>query len=137
MNIQSLKKDLHLPDKSKICSVVAIAAVSFSVSLPASASSLYNFKTIDFLGETETAVSSINNSGQLVGTFNDGESAFLFDGKEFTAFKPPGAGEVYIPGINDVGQIVGSFLMRKIFLAPISKKVIRTKLSITLPILQP
>ncbi|MCC5622535.1 hypothetical protein [Nostoc sp. CHAB 5715] len=109
MSIQSLKKDLHLPDKSKICSVVAIAAVSFSVSLPANASTLYNFQTIDFPGQTETAVSSINNSGQMVGTFTAGQSAFLFDGKKFTAFKPPGAGEVYIPGINDVGQIVGSF----------------------------
>lgn len=118
-----LKKDLHLSglvfdrSKSKICAVVrnqslkviAIAAFSFSVSLPATAGTLYNFKTIDFPGQSETSVSSINNSGQMVGTFNDGESAFLFDGKKFTAFKPAGAGEVYIPGINDAGQIVGSF----------------------------
>ncbi|MDJ0615912.1 MAG: PEP-CTERM sorting domain-containing protein [Calothrix sp. MO_192.B10] len=117
--MQNLNTRLHSPRfvfdiwKSKIWSAlhlsVSIAALSITIPQSAIAANFYNFQTIDFPGESETAVSSINNSGQFVGTFNDGESAFLFDGVNFTAFKPPGAGETYIPGMNDLGQIVGGF----------------------------
>lgn len=100
-------------NKVTISKLAGIAILVSTIPSPATASAIYNFKTIDFPGQPETAISSLNNSGQFVGTYDDGKSAFFFDGQDFTSFKPPGAGEVYIPGVNDQGQIVGSFFDAK------------------------
>jgi uncharacterized membrane protein len=93
----------------KALNLSLLAALSVAIPLPAVASSLYKFTSFDYPGELETAGSDINSLGQIVGTYNDGGSAFLSDGKNFTSFKPPGASEVFIPGINNKGTVVGGY----------------------------
>jgi uncharacterized membrane protein len=86
------------------------------------------FTTIDvpFPGAYSTAVSDINDHGQMVGFYDDstGRHGFVYDKGVFTVFDPPGA--VFTPAtpvppglsgtqpysINNHGQIVGSYTTR-------------------------
>ena len=57
---------------------------------------------------------SINNNGNIVGSFQD-SSGFFYGyfldrvGGTFTTIDIPGAGNTFVFGINNVGQMVGSF----------------------------
>ena len=71
---------------------------------------------------TNTAARGINATGQIVGTFNDTTLAplpfpvgytprgFLYSGGVFTTIDVPGASETFAYGINETGQIVGTFV---------------------------
>lgn len=69
----------------------------------------FTFTTFDAPSANYTAASRINNAGQIVGSYGDGNGnhAFLKDGVTFTAFNAPSATHTYFTGINDSGQMVG------------------------------
>jgi probable HAF family extracellular repeat protein len=70
----------------------------------------FGFTQIDFPGASSTFVNSINNSGQVVGTYRDSADlahGFLFSGGVFTQLDFPGSPETFANGINNAGAIVG------------------------------
>jgi hypothetical protein len=71
---------------------------------------------IDFPGPTVTFPTSINNAGQVVGLLTNAfvggfAGAFLYFNGAFTAINAPGGlpGQTVAYGINNLGQIVGTF----------------------------
>ena len=73
----------------------------------------YLYFTFDPPGSTATSVSGINNSGQMVGIYQDsaGWHSFLrsSDGVTYTTINVPGASQTNATGINNLGQVVGSY----------------------------
>jgi probable HAF family extracellular repeat protein len=70
----------------------------------------FGFKQIDYPGASSTFVNSINNAGQVVGTYRDSADlahGFLFSGGVFTQLDFPGSPETFANGINNAGAIVG------------------------------
>jgi hypothetical protein len=71
------------------------------------------FTQFDFPGASITAVSGINDRGQIVGAYIDAGGAqhgFLLDHGVFTTIDFPGRAATNVArGINDRGQIVGTF----------------------------
>jgi uncharacterized membrane protein len=73
------------------------------------------FTLIDVPGASETQARGINDKGQIVGLYFDGQSGgpgrhgFLLDHGIFTTIDMPGSTTGLLDGINDKGQIVGSF----------------------------
>jgi uncharacterized membrane protein len=78
-----------------------------------SADPIYSFTTINFPGASETAALGINNSGQIVGSFNVFSALMthgFLDTGSFTTVDVPGVtGGTSASGINNRGQIVGTF----------------------------
>src|SRR5262249_52541222 len=74
-----------------------------------------SFTNIDFpAGVTGTFPVDINNSGQIVGLFQDGMGllhSVLDTAGSFTPIDVPGNTCTSVSGINDNGQIVGSYLL--------------------------
>ena len=64
-------------------------------------------------GGNGTLPLAINDSGQIVGTFNPSGvptvSGFLMTGSNFTTLEVPGGYNTVASGINDAGQIVGQY----------------------------
>jgi uncharacterized membrane protein len=88
------------------------------LSLPLMADS-FTFTTIDFPGAFSTEALGINDSGQVVGAYNEnlpGAGGFLLSGGNFTTVNFPGPGiqETFAEGINDRGQVVGGYGPRSI-----------------------
>ncbi len=97
-----------------------------------------SYTAIDFPGTTETATTGINNSGQIVGfslTYPPDFSSissqgFLLSGDEYTSIEfPPGSnpdpmnttvepGNTSASGINNSGQIVGSYRRAQLITDP-------------------
>jgi probable HAF family extracellular repeat protein len=76
------------------------------------ADSIYSFTSIDVPGASFTYAHGINDSGQIVGGFDDATGTahgFLDTGGSFTTIDVPGATNTFANGINNSGQIVGSF----------------------------
>ena len=73
----------------------------------------YLIFTFDPPGSTGTMVSGINNSGQMVGIYQDsaGWHSFLrsSDGVTYTVISVPGASQTIASGINNLGQVVGYY----------------------------
>jgi probable HAF family extracellular repeat protein len=74
---------------------------------------IYNGTTFtplnDPLATDGTGAFSVNDSGQVVGTFNNGApNGFLYSGGNFTTIDDP-LGPTYAMGINNSGQIVGFY----------------------------
>lgn len=70
------------------------------------------FTTIDFPGASYTSLYGINDSGQLVGSFETPAlqiRGFLDDHGAFTQIDFPGAVATELTGINNTGEIVGNF----------------------------
>ena len=70
------------------------------------------FTQIDFPGAPITAVSNINDRGQIVGAYIDeggAQHGFLLDDGVFKQIDFPGGAINIARGINDRGQIVGTF----------------------------
>jgi uncharacterized membrane protein len=72
-----------------------------------------SFTTIDFPGGGDTNPIGINNSGQIVGYYDDasGIHGFLDTAGSFTTIDFPGAYRTFAEGINNSGQIVGIYYM--------------------------
>ena len=89
--------------------LVAIAALSGV----ARAQPIYSFTTIDPAGSSATFAQGINNSGQIVGNFNDAQNVshgFLRSSAgTYTTFDYPGATGTYAADINSAGQIIGTY----------------------------
>ncbi len=73
----------------------------------------YLYFTFDPPGSTSTSVSGINNSGQIVGTYQDSAGVHSFlrssDGVTYTTISVPGASRTTATGINNLGQVVGYY----------------------------
>jgi YVTN family beta-propeller protein len=85
------------------------ACIVLSV-VPASAQ---KFLTIDFPGAASTTPATINDVGQMVGSYIDTAGVthgFLLSAGVFTTVDVPGAIGTTASGINNLGQIVGSYL---------------------------
>src|SRR6266480_4314731 len=78
------------------------------VAIPSGASA-FTFTTIDVPGAAFTGAGTINNRGQIVGTYFSGPHGFLLDKGTFTTIDVPGAASTFAAGINDRGQIVGAY----------------------------
>ena len=78
------------------------------VAIPSGASA-FTFTTIDVPGATFTGAGTINNRGQIVGTYFSGPHGFLLDKGTFTTIDVPGATFTEAEGINNRGQIVGTY----------------------------
>jgi probable HAF family extracellular repeat protein len=72
----------------------------------ASAAPIYSFTTIDVPGALQSRATGINDSGQIVGSFQGtgGVHGFLATGGSFTTFDVLGAGSTFANGINDSGR---------------------------------
>ena len=72
----------------------------------------YNFTTIDVPGALATDASGINNSGEIVGSFEDhpaGSMGFLYTNGVITTINVPGAVGTSASAISNSGIIAGSF----------------------------
>lgn len=71
-----------------------------------------NYTNFSVLGSTLTAITGINNSGQIVGYYNDdiGTHGFTNRNGVVTTINGPKSNITYVYGINDLGQIVGSYI---------------------------
>ena len=72
----------------------------------------YTFTAIDFRGARNTYLYGINNSGEIVGSYEDvnrNEHGFLYAGGNFTSIDVLGSPGTYPGGINDSGEIVGYY----------------------------
>jgi uncharacterized membrane protein len=86
-----------------------------------------NFTTIDYPGAVGTSATAINDVGDIVGNYltclsEDSESellrlpcefvqlhGFLLSNGIFTRIDPPGSTSTYVGGINNSGEVVGSY----------------------------
>ncbi|MGB2714381.1 MAG: DUF1566 domain-containing protein [Vicinamibacterales bacterium] len=70
-----------------------------------------SFRTINVLGAQSTRANGINNHGDIVGGFIDGEGlhGYLQRGTVVTTIDAPGATQTEAFGINDRNEIVGCF----------------------------
>ena len=92
-------------------SIKLVVATLVFVALPAAAS--YEYRTIDPVGATNTALYAINNSGVFVGIYSVGGaySGFVSDGASTLPIAfPSSLAETFPYGINDRGDIVGSYI---------------------------
>jgi uncharacterized membrane protein len=73
------------------------------------------FTTVDYPGAAETALSDINERGQLVGSYGDDVGSglphdFVLDDGDYTSVEFPGAAESYVDDVNNRGAIAGYYL---------------------------
>jgi uncharacterized membrane protein len=68
----------------------------------------FTYTNINVPGGTGTSLNSINNAGQIVGTYSGG--AFLDTNGVFTNIDVPGGSNTIPYKINNLGQIVGTYL---------------------------
>ena len=69
----------------------------------------YTFTAIDFPGATNTYLCGINNTGDIVGHYEDGNfdgHGFLYAKGIFTPIVVPGSPGTYPVGVNDSGDEV-------------------------------
>jgi ELWxxDGT repeat protein/probable HAF family extracellular repeat protein len=72
----------------------------------------YTYQTIDPPGSTNTVADSINDNGQIVGSYSVGgqtSSGFLDNNGTYTTIDPPGSVGAGATDINSLGQIVGTY----------------------------
>lgn len=95
-------------NRSKRVSILLLASVGLFVPAHALANS-FAFTTLDFPGDDYTYLTGINNSGQIVGQYGNGNGGtFLLNAGSFTPLTIPWAGRTQANGINDNGEIVGA-----------------------------
>ena len=72
----------------------------------------YSFTSFDYPNANITRPEDINNSGHIVGTYEDatGTQGFLYVGGSFSRIDYPGAKETAPYAINDSGDIVGNYI---------------------------
>jgi len=90
------------------------AAWGLGVGLTGPAQAQYMYTRLDVPGANYTEAIGINNTGQIVGRYDDADGTphgFLRDvDGSFTTLDVPGARFTFAIGINDAGQIVGLYL---------------------------
>ncbi len=69
------------------------------------------FTNVDFPGALKTSINGINDNEDVVGTYNDGltDHGFLLSKEKYTVIGPLNSPSQAL-GINNVGQIVGSYV---------------------------
>jgi YVTN family beta-propeller protein/probable HAF family extracellular repeat protein len=96
-----------------LVTTLTLAAVQASAQLPEEIiGPPEQFITIDFPGATSTSPATINNLGQVVGSYTDSGGAthgFLLSVGVFTTVDVPGAIGTVAAGINNNGQIIGFY----------------------------
>jgi hypothetical protein len=68
--------------------------------------------TIDPFGSTFTQALGVNDEGEIVGFYVDGQGVqhgYIDNGGVFTSFDPPASASTTINGVNDQGDIVGFY----------------------------
>src|SRR5258708_3959725 len=99
--------------KRFLCSWVALGLFA---SVKGSAQADYIFTTIDVAGSFGTVASGINDTGQIVGSYNgvsiNPYDGFLLSGGSYTTFDVPSAFSTHALGSNNVGQMVGGYVDR-------------------------
>jgi probable HAF family extracellular repeat protein len=99
--------------------IVGAGFFEFSVEFSGYAGFLYSSRTITTFQDPvavpgSTFANGINNEGSIVGYYQNSASVahgFLYSGGTFTTLDDPLAtGGTYLTGINDTGQIVGSYI---------------------------
>src|SRR5215218_5413696 len=96
---------------SRFACVTAAAFVAVLATAQA-ADAQYTYTKIMFPGATWTEASSINDLGQVVGTYTDAAGiahGFMYQNGVYTKLDYPNKAHNYLFGINDLGQILGSF----------------------------
>jgi uncharacterized membrane protein len=95
---------------------VGIGTISIVLGVAASAEPLtYTYSTIDPPGSTYTIANDINDKGQIVGLYYDGnrvEHGFISDNGTYTTIDPPAGVETVAQRINAKGQITGWYQTR-------------------------
>jgi uncharacterized membrane protein len=87
---------------------LALGTITLFASLTGRAhATIYSFTTIDVPGATSTSAYGINDSGQIVGSYNNNSHGFLDTAGTFTTIDVPGAFITVASGINNSSQIVG------------------------------
>jgi probable HAF family extracellular repeat protein len=71
----------------------------------------YTFTTLTATGATETFANTIDNRGEVAGSYIDsnGEHGFVYDDGTFTTLNVPGATVTSALAINDRGEVVGDY----------------------------
>jgi probable HAF family extracellular repeat protein len=72
----------------------------------------YTFTKINVPGSVYTEATGVNNSGQVVGTYQDAGGfthGFSYNGTSFTTIDYPATGYNYVFGVNAAGQMVGGY----------------------------
>ena len=78
----------------------------------AAQNSAYDFVKIEYPGAIYTDAHGINNSGHVVGTYQDAQGGlhgYLFDGVTYTTVDFPGSQLNFVFGIGNAGQILGTY----------------------------
>ena len=75
----------------------------------------YTFTDLDVPGSQPGSTGffslSLNNLGQVVGTYTDSagnKDGFFYSGGKYVTLNAPGATNTFLEGINDLGQVVGT-----------------------------
>jgi uncharacterized membrane protein len=87
--------------------ITALLIVSTAVAGP-----VYNFYTYQYPGASQTYIETINNDGAVAGYFVSGGNthAFVLQNGTATQLDVPGAATTYAYGMNDHGDIAGSYV---------------------------
>ncbi len=94
---------------------MAVSIGLFAASSPVRADGGYIFKTIDVPGAQAgtTDVSAINNRDEVAGSYVDASGVshgYLYLNGHYTRFDVPGATSTRLSGVNDFGQLVGTYV---------------------------
>ena len=82
-----------------------------SLAAPEVRSPTHSFTTLDVPGAPLTNARSINDNGQVTGSYSDGskEYGFVYSNGTFTTLQVPGATSTWASSINNSGQVAGSY----------------------------
>ena len=100
---------------------VAILSLVLTTSAFADAGFLYSggkFTSITVPGASDTWAYGINNSGQIVGSYDGDSHGFLLSGNTYSKIDYPGAYVTVASSINNMGQIVGYYYSHSTSFSP-------------------
>ena len=122
----------------------SIIAMILLAGVPGTAlAAAYTFTPVDvpFAGVTETDANGVNNSGQIVGSYEgqDGiEHGYLYSSGVYTTIDYPGSSQLtQIYSINDVGQMVGTYTVETNFPGSFPNPVLHGFIATTVPTPEP
>ena len=67
------------------------------------------FAEVQYPGEPLTALTGMNDAGEVVGAYAGAFIAFKYQNGTFTKISYPESSSTYLSGINDSGEIIGSY----------------------------